>query len=462
MPTKPKLNREQGQIIIIALVFVVIVGMLVASLVGYALIQVRAHRQAVSRVQALNIAEAGVETAIWRLNHEQGYTGETNSSYANGTFTVATSSIGRNVLLVKVDAYIPNASNPVAHRKIQVTAAIGTKNYGFVYGLQVGNGGLLMDNNSRVTGNVYSNGNVIGGNNGSTVTGDVIVAGGNGISNLNINGNSRSHDITNSAVAKSGQHFNFNSSTAGGDVSANVLLGPGCSIAGKAAYNARTNCTIAGATVSPNPNVPADPPTLPLPIDQAQINAWEQEAAYGGTIPGTTISGTTTLGPIKVNGNLIINGTVTMNGTIWVTGNLTLTNGSTLKLNPDFGPLSGQVIAGTQGTTTDGYISVENGATISGSGSTGSYIMFISERDTTSNTNVAITVANNVAAAIMYANNGLIEVINNATVKEITAWKVHLNNLVSVVYDSGYASAEFSTGPTGGWEVAARTWQLLQ
>ena len=51
---------------------------------------------------------------------------------------------------------------------------------------------------------------------------------------------------------------------------------------------------------------------------------------------------------------------------------------------------------------------------------------------------------------------------NTATTKEITAEKIHLNQNAVVTYESGLASAQFSSGPAGGWEMLDGTWQLLQ
>ena len=63
---------------------------------------------------------------------------------------------------------------------------------------------------------------------------------------------------------------------------------------------------------------------------------------------------------------------------------------------------------------------------------------------------------------ILYAADGVVEVSNNAALKEITANKIHLSNGASVTYESGLASPLFSSGPGGGWEIQDQSWQLLQ
>lgn len=149
-----------------------------------------------------------------------------------------------------------------------------------------------------------------------------------------------------------------------------------------------------------------------------------------------------------------------MNGTIWVTGQITLSQNSTIKLSAGYGSLSGVVMAGTLGSSTAGYIDAQNGSFIFGSGTPGSYLMLLSQRN--SSTDVAINVANTAAGAIFYAGYGVIDVSNIATAKELTAYKIHLNQNAVITYESGLADAQFSSGPGAGWSLSDGTWQLIQ
>src|SRR4051812_10894374 len=115
-------SKQHGQVIILVLVFLMVVTTLVGALVSYALIQLKAHRVAVARVQGISIAEAGVEVGLWKLNNQLGYTGETDTAYANGTYSVSITDISAgSSKLVTVDSYIPNSSYHIAHRTVQVT-----------------------------------------------------------------------------------------------------------------------------------------------------------------------------------------------------------------------------------------------------------------------------------------------------------------------------------------------------
>ncbi len=456
-----KENQESGQIVILALVFAVAILLVISSLVGYAAMQARAHRQAVAREQGISIAEAGIEAAIWKLNNQAGYSGETNTAYGVGTYSITITGLSGSTKLIRSDAYIPNATSPKAKRSIQITANIGTTNIGFIYGIQVGDGGLDMGNNAIVSGNVYSNGNITGVN-GSRINGDTIVAGPTGsITGVRIQNNSYSHFIDTSIVGGSATHTDLNNTTVA--LNAFVDSMSNCSIAGSATYNTDLSCTVGGTSTTPNTNVASDPPSIPLPIDQTQIDAWQQEAANGGTVGTQNISGTTTvLGPKKILGDLNLNNnsTLTLTGTIWVTGNINLNNGSILKLASSYGTLSGVVIAGTTGTTTAGSIVPSNGSQILGSGTAGSYLMMLSQKVGTSSS--AITVSNTSSGAIFYAGTGRIDVGENAGAKEITGYQVRLDNNAVVTYETGLSNSNFTSGPGGGWEVADQTWQLLQ
>jgi len=127
------MDNQKGQIIIIVLFFMGIVTMLGISLVGYAGVEIKSHRQAVAREQGLNIAEAGIEVAIWKLNNQPSYTGETATTFQNGEYDITITDLGGNQKLIKAEAYVPNSTNPRAKRVVQVTAVTGSTNAGFNY-----------------------------------------------------------------------------------------------------------------------------------------------------------------------------------------------------------------------------------------------------------------------------------------------------------------------------------------
>ncbi|MGE5298131.1 MAG: hypothetical protein ACM3KM_03135 [Acidobacteriaceae bacterium] len=463
MITKPdKKNLQSGQIIIFGMIFSLIVLMMISALIEYAGIQTRSHRTAILNIQALNLAEAGIERTIWKMNNQIGYAGESNTAFGPGTYNITISNLSSNSKLIKSEAFIPNAANPKTKRTVQVTVVIGTTNLGFNYGVQVGAGGLEMSGSSAVLGNVYSNGDIIG-QNPASIQGTAIAAGPTGkISNMTVLGSSYSHSIENSTVAGRADHFTMTRTDVAGDASVSQMVGP-CTVGGSAAFDTNSGCSISGSQFTPNDSIPPDPTPIPLPISYDQIDTWETDAAAGGTIGTLSYSsGTRTLGPKKITGDLVLTNTaeLVVQGTIWVTGRIILNNSAVVRLDPNYGGLSGLLIAGTRGNTSDGYIEVTNSVRILGSGAEGSYMMLLSEHAGTSN--IAIKTSNSGTAAILYAGDGLIEVNNFAALKEITGYKLRLNNNVSISYESGLANTLFTSGPGGGWEMLDRSWQLIK
>lgn len=192
----------------------------------------------------------------------------------------------------------------------------------------------------------------------------------------------------------------------------------------------------------------ADPVEIGMPISDQNIQDWKDTAVAGGTLVGNySLNGSNgSLGPRKISGDLMVqnNATLTVNGTIWVTGNVNVSNNATIRLASGYGSSEGLIVV-------DGTVSIGNNTTFSGSGTTGSYVMIL----TTSNSSGAINLQNNAGAVILYAANGTINVSNNAGAKSLTGYSINLSNNAVITYDSGLANANFSSGPSGAWNVSS-------
>jgi hypothetical protein len=404
-------------ILVLALVFGIVVSIYLLTLN-----QQKILRNITRSTQSYYLAEAGIEDALLRLKKKMNFSSPYSFKLGNGTTTVEISDIigGSRTITSK-----GNISNTI--KKIQVVYAISKQKVSFYYGAQVGAGGLIMGNGSKVLGNVYSNGSVIGA---GTIQNSVIVAG---------NGN-RIEGIT---VGEDATVFTCKNSIING----NLTYVSGGSV---------QNCQVKGSiSIRPNEIPPRD-----LPISQSQIDKWKEESANGGvTTTDISISGTKILGPIQIGTssnpkNLTVqNGaTLIVKGTIYVTGNITFSNGSTIKLDSSYGSLSGVIIA-------DGVITVENNVIISGSGQPGSYVLILSTKSDT--TNPVIDIRNNSAgSAIYYANSGLIYLKNNMVAREVTGYKIQIENNAEIQYESGLEEANFSSGPGGSWEIVS--WREIE
>jgi hypothetical protein len=222
----------------------------------------------------------------------------------------------------------------------------------------------------------------------------------------------------------------------------------GCTIGQDAVLEATsTDCAIGGTTTTGI----AAPSAQALPVSDAQIADWRVDATAGGTINGPyTVTGTQSLGPIQINGDLIVDISATLNitGVIWVKGDVTISNNSTVRLDAAYGSASGVILADDQSSpATKGIVSVSPNVSILGSGSVDSYIMLLSTNSSTG----AMYISNNSNGAIFYTSAGTIVVNNNSGARELTGFGITMSNNTTITYSSGLQSATFTSGPGASW-----------
>ncbi|MDE1919227.1 MAG: hypothetical protein KGH56_00855 [Patescibacteria group bacterium] len=413
---------RQGYVLVLALVFLGIFFATGSAYLNSVTSSARSIRASVASAQALALAEAGIDAAVYQLNQNGSYSGESNTALGAGTYTVVVSAIDTNTKRLTVTGYVPNSANPLATKTVTVLVSINTTTISFHYGAQVGAGGISMNNNSQVNGNLYSDGSISGS---GTITGDVTVASStNSLSGVTVTGTARAHSLTN------------------------------CTISGDAYYQTISNCPVGGTRYPGS----ADSASLPMPISDAQITAWEATAAAGGVTAGPhTVSGSETLGPQEINGDLTINGTLTLSGIVWVKGNVSFRNNASLTVSSNLGNAGAILIADVPGNqSSKGTVDLSNNITISGNGNAGSYPMVLS----TNSGSDAISVGNNATSVILYASKGTIEVSNNASVNQITAYELSLQNNATITYVSGLQNANFSGGAGGSWAVVPHTYSI--
>lgn len=584
-----KQKNQNGQIIIISVIIVAILTLIAGSLLTYTALQLRAGRTAISHNQTLDLAEAGLDKALYELNKNPSYAGEADTALGNGTFSITVSSIDSSNKRITATGYIPNSSSPTSATTVKASVSIDTSMVSFNFGVQVGAGGLNMNNNSVINGNVFSNGNISGN---GTISGDVTVAGGTAstpdqewtVQNANFNlgtpstqadaaqsfiptsstvlnkvslflkkiGNPSNLNIkivddnggkpNNSAIANGtatisastvGSNYSFidasftntptlttgqtywivadystNSSnyyvwgqdstdsytsgtgkkssnwtssnswsSAGGDFDFKTFIGgvvtsisgvsiggnarantlTGCSI-GRDAYFQNTNtCSVAGSQFSGTP----DSAPQAMPISDAQISDWENDATAGGTIAGPyTINGTQTLGPKVIDGDLILNNgaTLYLTGAVWVKGDITLSNNSTVRVDISLGNNSTLLLADNPANQSgSGLIDVSNNTILAGNNNPGSYLMLI-----TTKSGSAMNVSNNATGAIFYSANGTINVSNNAGGNQLTGYGIQMNNNSTINYQTGLQSVTFTSGPGGSWRLTAGSYVILK
>jgi hypothetical protein len=208
----------------------------------------------------------------------------------------------------------------------------------------------------------------------------------------------------------------------------------------------------------------SDPPLQNMPISESNINQWEDEAIAGGVLNGDlTVDSNLSYGPKQINGNLIMtsnNKILTVEGSIYVTGYLNISNGSSIRCSPNYGLNSCVVVV-------DQWAHFDNNGVFQGSGSSGSYIMILSNSscDGTFSTNcthhnASMDLHNGASGAIFYANDGFIYLHNGVVVSELTAKKIQLEPGAIIRYEQGLVNASFSSGPGGSWQV--ESWKEVE
>lgn len=399
------------------------------------------NRTQTSKILALSAqsyysAESGAEDAVLRkLKNYVFPSGALNLDGASVTQNITT--IGNTTTIDSLSSYSGNV------RKTRVRLLVTADSVSFHYGVQVGAGGLEMDNNSTVNGNIYSGGD-IKGSSGAKITGDAYAAGANKIEDVIVGGDAHAHEIKTSKICGDAYYQTIDAT------SLNFLNSP-----------SNPTCPDPLTSGAAHPGSP-DPEILPVPILASDIADWKTDAATGGTISGNySVTNNISLGPKEITGNLVMtsnNKTLTVTGTIYVRGKIDISNGSAIQCAASYGANSCIVLA-------DGDIHIANNGIFSGSGTEGSFLMMLTtlQCDGTSGTspdgkpcghhNGAIDLHNGATGVIFYASSGMINLHNGVGVTEATAHKLRLDNLASVNYDQGLVNAAFSTGPGAGWQI---------
>lgn len=577
-----------GQALLLSTVLLAVVMGLVGAFVSYLGSVNRATETFSGRAAARQAALAGIEKVVWCLNQGDGtdcggtyggnHTGETDVAVGPDTrFSTSVTTVSGNRKTVTAVGEALDGTEVGATVTLKADVTVTSVDASFFYGVQSGNGGFTFEENAAVTGNIYSNGDVLGAN-GATVSGDVWVAGGtqltadqqqqvntedydfgrtnpatdiaqsfeitedNVVNKISLyikkagtpsdktvyivtdDSGQPSDSVLGSATLDSSQVTgtfgwvdvvfddppalldgvtywfvvdssnqssryytigsltnngygngigmyspNWNAQTpswsdAGRDFAFQVYLGgvttsltdvevagdahantiDGATVGGDAYYQTIVNSTVTGAEFPGSD----DPPPEPLPISDSVINQWKAEAEAGGTILGdVTHDGTSeALGPVRITGNLTVtNGAaLEVDGTIYVDGSITLDNNVTISLDSGFGSGSGVILA-------DGPIDIRNNVTFNGSGDPDSFVLVLSNDTSLDPDNPAMNIDNNSDNSIFYAADGVVNVANNASMKEVTGFTIYLRQNATVQYDSGLANINFSSGPGGSW-----------
>ena len=400
-------TRGQAALLTVVLILLAVL-ILIGTVSGLAFREAKIAELDYKSRRSYFLSESGSEDAAYRLISGKNLP----SSYELSLYGAATNVSVTDVLGGK--EILSSAGLDTLQRAVKSFLKIGT-GVSFHYGVQVGDEGVTMGNDSTIVGNVFSNGDIVGnGKDKTTITGTAKSAGTNLIKDIRIEEDSWGYDFDN------------------------------CTVVGAVRYagSFSSNCSAAETEVLAAPLEPK-----PFPIPESLIDSWKADAEAGGTLSGFSVGNNSseTLGPKKISGNLTLgnSSTLTLTGTVLVTGTINFGNSPVLKLDASYGQLSGVLIV-------DGSVDLGNQAAVfEGSGEEGSYLMLLS----TFGPGDAIKLGNKAEGTIFYAPHGVITAGNNLNLKEATGYGLKVGNDATITYESGLADLNFASGPSGGWSI---------
>jgi len=408
-------NQKGVASLIITFLILVVMLALMLSMFAVAFYEQEMARHTVNSTQAYYAAESGLEDMLLRLDRQWNLPGSYSIQVGSAKASVLVGGITDNARTVESAG---QSQDNV--RKVKLHQVMRTDHVSFNYGVQAGQGGVLLENGSDIIGNVFSNGDVEIKNTCS-VNGSVRVA---------LNGN------------------RIRGGTVSGD--AYVDICENSSIGGTLHYNTRSGCAAAAFS---NP-LSGEIATSSLPLTKDKVQEWKQEALTGGVYSGDLVLGgwdAESLGPRLISGDLQMSGHAKLNmtGTLWVSGDVTISEQAEVSLDPAYGKGSGMLVA-------DGQMFLKDKAKGLGSGQSGSYLGLVS----TYASGTAISIMDTFDADILYTNQGEILIENTSNLKEVAGYRLHLINNSELTYDTALADNYFTGGPHGSWDVVS--WQEVE
>lgn len=156
---KIRTASKPGYVIIMGLIFLVVLMVLTAALLSQTEFFLKFTSRNTLDEQALNLAEAGADVAIWNINLSPStYTGEANTQMGPGTFTVSVTPKDSTTKTITATGYVPNFAAPKAKRSVRLDVFFDDSTpIPLNYAIQTGNA-VQMGSGSTINGSVYSNG----------------------------------------------------------------------------------------------------------------------------------------------------------------------------------------------------------------------------------------------------------------------------------------------------------------
>jgi hypothetical protein len=165
-----KIKQEKGAAMIIALLFFVVSSVFVTNgLTGPTAREYRIANESLTSKQGYFLSESGAEDAFYRMKSSMALPSSTTLTLNGSSATTTITDLGGGNKQITSASTVAESNRAV---DLRVTTGTGVS---FNYGMQIGSGGLDMDNSSQIIGNVYVNGNITGANS-AAITGTAVAA----------------------------------------------------------------------------------------------------------------------------------------------------------------------------------------------------------------------------------------------------------------------------------------------
>lgn len=170
MSKKTKINNQAGAAMLISVIFFLFITLaIISGLVAPAVREFKNANMNFNSKQSFFLAESGTEDAAYRIINNMSISStETLTLGGNSAVTTITTLSGGS----KQISTLGDVSNYERMTEIILSTGVGMS---FSYGMQIGNGGLIMSNTATINGSVYANGNITGSNS-AKITGTAIAA----------------------------------------------------------------------------------------------------------------------------------------------------------------------------------------------------------------------------------------------------------------------------------------------
>jgi hypothetical protein len=163
-------TKQKGSVMIMVMILFVVLSLSISF--GLITPAIRSHKVAQNLIygkQSYFVAESGIEDIVYRLKKAMAVSSSEVLFLGTHQATTTLTDLGSNQREIQS---VGNTKNRIRNIGARIIAGDGVS---FSYGVMVGSGGFILNQNAGVNGSVYSNGNIIGAN-GAVITGTAYAA----------------------------------------------------------------------------------------------------------------------------------------------------------------------------------------------------------------------------------------------------------------------------------------------